>query len=76
MPKELKRKVRKRKVELWLDWQRDTVSVRLLTSSVKYKTFITPFGCYYFKILTFGIASTPENFQNRMVSEVKRTPGG
>ena len=29
-------------------------------------TFITPFGCYCFNKLSFGISSAPEHFQNRM----------
>lgn len=29
-------------------------------------TFITPFGCYCFNKLPFGITSTPEHFHKRM----------
>lgn len=42
----------------------------LAEESVKLTTFITPFGRYYFNGLPFGIASAPENFQNRMVTVV------
>ena len=35
-------------------------SSRLLT------TFITPFGCFHFNKLPFGISSAPEHFQKRM----------
>lgn len=44
--------------------------IPLTENSAKYTTFITPFGRYYFKRLPFGIASAPEHFQNRMVTEV------
>ena len=37
---------------------------------MKLTTFITPFGRFFFKRLPFGIASAPEHFQNRMVTEV------
>ncbi|XP_027869193.1 uncharacterized protein K02A2.6-like [Xiphophorus couchianus] len=44
--------------------------IPLTEDTAKYTTFITPFGRYYFKRLPFGIASAPEHFQNRMVTEV------
>ena len=34
--------------------------------SAKLTTFITPFGCYMFMRLPFGISSAPEYFQKRM----------
>lgn len=37
-----------------------------------YTTFITPFGRYFFNRLPFGIASAPERYQNRMVTEVTK----
>lgn len=44
--------------------------IPLAEQSAKLTTFITPFGRYYFNRLPFGIASAPEHFQNRMVTEV------
>ncbi|XP_061920402.1 uncharacterized protein K02A2.6-like [Entelurus aequoreus] len=44
--------------------------IPLTADSAKLTTFITPFGRYYFRRLPFGIASAPEHFQNRMVTEV------
>ncbi|KAL6455308.1 hypothetical protein MHYP_G00362590 [Metynnis hypsauchen] len=44
--------------------------IPLTKDSAKLTTFITPFGRYFFKRLPFGIASAPEHFQNRMVTEV------
>ena len=44
--------------------------IPLTADSAKLTTFITPFGRYYFRWLPFGIASAPEHFQNRMVTEV------
>ena len=44
--------------------------IPLTDDSVKLTTFITPFGRFFFKRLPFGIASAPEHFQNRMVTEV------
>lgn len=44
--------------------------IPLTEDSSKYTTFITPFGRYFFNRLPFGIASAPEHFQNRMVTEV------
>ncbi|XP_060798261.1 uncharacterized protein K02A2.6-like [Neoarius graeffei] len=44
--------------------------IPLTEDSAKYTMFITPFGHYHFNRLPFGIASTPEHFQNRMVTEV------
>lgn len=41
-----------------------------------YTTFITPFGRYFFNRLPFGIASAPEHFQNRMVTEVTESLEG
>lgn len=35
--------------------------IPLTSDSVKYTTFITPFGRYYFNHLPFGIASAPEH---------------
>lgn len=42
----------------------------LAEESAKLTTFITPFGRSYFNRLPFGIASAPEHFQNRMVTQV------
>jgi len=44
--------------------------IPLTEDSAKYTTYITPFGHYHFNRLPFGIASAPEHFQNRMVTEV------
>lgn len=44
--------------------------IPLAEQSAKPTTFITPFGRYFFNHLPFGIASAPEHFQNRMVTEV------
>ena len=44
--------------------------IPLAKESALLTTFITPFGRYYFNRLPFGIASAPEHFQNRMVTEV------
>ena len=44
--------------------------IPLTEDSAKLTTFITPFGRFFFKRLPFGIASAPEHFQNRMVTEV------
>lgn len=44
--------------------------IPLAEESAKLTTFITPFGRYFFNRLPFGIASAPEHFQNRMVTEV------
>ena len=38
-------------------------------------TFITPFGCYYFYKLPFGISSAPEHFQKRMSNILKGING-
>ena len=40
--------------------------IPLSESCQKLTTFITPFGCYYFKWLPFGICSAPEHFQRWM----------
>lgn len=44
--------------------------IPLTKESEKFTTFITPFGLFFLKQLPFGIASAPEHFQNRMVTEV------
>ena len=44
--------------------------IPLAEESAKLTTFITPFGRFYFNRLPFGIASAPEHFQNRMVTQV------
>lgn len=44
--------------------------IPLAKESAKLTTFITPFGRFYFNRLPFGIASAPEHFQNRMVTQV------
>ncbi len=44
--------------------------IPLTKDSAKLTTFITPFECFFFKRLPFAIASAPEHFQNRMVTEV------
>ena len=53
-----------------LDANMGVWQIPLTTDSAKLTTFITPFGRYYFRRLPFGIASAPEHFQNRMVTEV------
>ena len=40
--------------------------IPLSTESALLTTFITPFGCYCFHRLPFGITSAPEHFQRRM----------
>jgi len=40
--------------------------IPLAEESQEYTTFISPFGCYCFKKLPFGISSVPELFQRRM----------
>ena len=40
--------------------------IKLARESALLTTFITPFGCYCFKQLPFGISSAPEVFQRRM----------
>ena len=38
-------------------------------------TFISPFGCYWFNKLPFGILSAPELFQKRMSTILKGLEG-
>ena len=40
--------------------------IQLGEESHKLTLFITPFGCYYFNCLPFGITSAPERFQRNM----------
>ena len=40
--------------------------INLAEESRRLTTFITPFGCYYFNRLPFGITSAPEYFQRNM----------
>ena len=40
--------------------------IPLAKESRQLTTFITPFGCYAFNKLPFGISSAPEHYQKRM----------
>ena len=40
--------------------------IELAPESAKLTTFITPYGCFCFNRLPFGITSAPEHFQRRM----------
>lgn len=44
--------------------------IPLTPDTAKLTTFITPFGRFFFNRLPFVIASAPEHFQSRMVSEI------
>ena len=47
----------------------------LSKDSAKLTTFITPFGCFHFNHLPFGITSAPEHFQRRMQEILKGCQG-
>ena len=49
--------------------------IPLDSECVKLMTFITPFGCYPFNCLPFGITSTPEMFQFKMNEFLKGLEG-
>jgi len=43
--------------------------------SIKVCCFSTPFGCYRYKRLPFGLKSSPEVFQNAVTKVFKGIPG-